>query len=1184
MKNRKRFATRLGVEMLEARMLLTGVPAFHSLPGATASIYLDFDGHFEPVWSSYTNVTTPAFTIDGDYTTFSIEELAEIESIWARVAEDYAPFNINVTTVEPAVLAPGMPIAAANGIALRVAIGGSSMDWQGGVGVTGISNVNSFTNANANVAYVFSNNATTSPLGDTVSHEAGHAFGLWHQAGEDPADGPWSSLMAGEETASIWVNGINTLGQPQDDMAVLADALNGFGYRSDDHGNTAGTATPLTFQGTGFSGSGLIGTNDDLDLWSFSIATASSYRIAVDPAAAGPNLDVVLELRDSGGTLVASASPTATLGAEIALNLIPGSYFLTVAKTALYGLVGTYTINVSAPPAGISVAPAETLTVKETGASAAFELVLDSQPMANVTIPLASSNPAEGSVSADNLIFTPDNWNVPQTVTVTGVADAVADGDTLFSIVVGSSASADAQYHGLDAPDLSAVNIDSSNTGFVVWADNRNGVIKRSHLDGSEVQALVDLQAVFGPGSYSPRGLDVDLAGGKIYWSDSSAGRIQRANLDGSMVETLASGFTGGGLRGGVAVDSAAGKVYWVDGTARKIQRANLDGTNVQDLVTGVTISGTRDIVLDVVAGKMYWPDLEENSIRRANLDGSNVEVLWTGVEYDGPIAIDLDIAAGKMYWADVARDKILRANLDGTATEVVIDMRTIANGSAITGLALDVRNGNVYWTDLQTYASYRANLDGSDVVLISSEAGIGVAIVAPAISVSPTIGLSTSESGGTSTFNVALTTPPSANVTVPIQSSNLQEGTVSASSVTFTPLNWNVPQTVTVIGVNDAIDDGNIAYSVILGAASSMDPDYQGIDPRDVSVTNLDNDDPPAKFFVVDDASANRTYKYQSTGASLGNYALNNGNSAPRGIASTAVGDKVWVVDANRKVYVYDINGNLLGSWTAGSMASNATPEGIATNGTDVWIVDSRSDKVFKYSGAASRLSGSQNAASSFNLNSGNRDSKDIVTDGASLWVVNDSTTNKVFKYSVGGSLVGSWTISSVNSQPTGITIDPTNVSDIWIVDNGTDRVYQYTGAATRTSGSQSAATSFALAAGNTNPQGIADPPPAGTLQHASRKASASWMAHAAATPTPAQDRAVRTKSASLVARERAFAAFDSRQYDVVDLRVAAKLDLASESGTAEFETDTSDEDDNSTSDGAFLDLDELLSAPGQK
>ncbi len=228
----------------------------------------------------------------------------------------------------------------------------------------------------------------------------------------------------------------------------------------------------------------------------------------------------------------------------------------------------------------------------------------------------------------------------------------------------------------------------------------------------------------------------------------------------------------------------------------------------------------------------------------------------------------------------------------------------------------------------------------------------------------------------------------------------------------------------------------------------------FDGMHPTDQVVTVNVLDVPETKFYVVDDGTANRTYEYAATGPAIENYALNGDNTAPRGAASTAAGDRVWVVDADRKVYVYDASGGLLGSWTAGSMSSSATPEGIATNGTDVWIVDSKSDKVFRYAGAASRLSGSQNAASSFNLNSGNSAAKDIVTNGASLWVVNDTTTDKVFKYTIGGSLIGSWTIDSENAKPTGLTIDPANVSDIWIVDNGTDRVYQYSAAAARTFG----------------------------------------------------------------------------------------------------------------------------------
>ena len=82
------------------------------------------------------------------------------------------------------------------------------------------------------------------------------------------------------------------------------------------------------------------------------------------------------------------------------------------------------------------------------------------------------------------------------------------------------------------------------------------------------------------------------------------------------------------------------------------------------------------------------------------------------------------------------------------------------------------------------------------------------------------------------------------------------------------------------------------------------------------------------------------------------------------------------------------------------------------------------------------------------------------------------------MFKYTVGGTHVGSWSVDSANKKSTGITIDPTNATqDIWIVDSGTDKVYKYANSRSRNSGSQAAAASFALAAGNTNPQGIADP-----------------------------------------------------------------------------------------------------------
>jgi hypothetical protein len=328
--------------------------------------------------------------------------------------------------------------------------------------------------------------------------------------------------------------------------------------------------------------------------------------------------------------------------------------------------------------------------------------------------------------------------------------------------------------------------------------------------------------------------------------------------------------------------------------------------------------------------------------------------------------------------------------------------------------------------------------------------------------------------------FTVSLPAPIASPVSV-----NFTTGNGSATSgsdyaatsgtVTFAP--GVTSKTIRVPVLDDAVYEGNETFVVNLSnPVGGVIVDGQGVG------TIVDNDLPPTKFYVADDNSTNKTFEYAANGTAIENYAVNSGNTTPRGAASTVAGDKVWVVDANKNVYVYNTSGSLLGSWSAGSLAANADVQGITTNGTDVWIIDAKGDKVYRYVGAASRLSGSQTAVSSFSLNGSNTDPTDLVTDGTSIWVVNNSSTDKVFKYTVSGTLQGSWTISGAGGSPTGITIDPSSVSNIWIVDSATDRVYQFDAAASRTSGSQTPSTSFALAAGNTNPQGIADPPVRGS------------------------------------------------------------------------------------------------------
>ncbi|MCE2791085.1 MAG: S8 family serine peptidase [Planctomycetota bacterium] len=120
---------------------------------------------------------------------------------------------------------------------------------------------------------------------------------------------------------------------------------------------------------------------------------------------------------------------------------------------------------------------------------------------------------------------------------------------------------------------------------------------------------------------------------------------------------------------------------------------------------------------------------------------------------------------------------------------------------------------------------------------LLDNGAQPGVTVSAPSPS------SSTTEAGGAVTFTVKLATLPLANVVIPISTSDATEGLPNVSSLTFTPANWGVPQTVIVAGVDDTLDDGNVAYSIQLGAIASSDSAYNGLNPADVNLVNVDNE-----------------------------------------------------------------------------------------------------------------------------------------------------------------------------------------------------------------------------------------------------------------------------------------------------------------------------------------------------
>ena len=115
-----------------------------------------------------------------------------------------------------------------------------------------------------------------------------------------------------------------------------------------------------------------------------------------------------------------------------------------------------------------------TTNTTEAGGGTTFTVKLARRPLADVLIPMSSSDISEGAVSPASLTFTTDNWNVDQTVTVTGVDDDIQDGNQSYQTDLGLTTSADTDYNGITVGTVSITNIDDDNAGFHLSAVNGN--------------------------------------------------------------------------------------------------------------------------------------------------------------------------------------------------------------------------------------------------------------------------------------------------------------------------------------------------------------------------------------------------------------------------------------------------------------------------------------------------------------------------------------------------------------------------------------------------------------------------------------------------------------------------------------------------------------------------------------
>ena len=335
------------------------VPKLNSFPSATATIFLDFDGH--TVQSTFWNNGNPINCVASAMTDPQITEA------FNRVAEDFRPFNINLTTDSTVFLAA--PLIQR----IRVIITATS-NWTAG-GTSGISYIGSFTWGDDTPAFAFSDRLLNSPkkVAECISHETGHTVGLSHQSkynvidcntpiepyntGFGAGETGWAPIMGNSlsRNFSNWNDGPTPYGCTitQDNLTTIT-TQNGFGYRNDDYDETLGGST-VAFGINSFNVNGIITTNTDKDAFKLTINSYSNFHIAATPfsvgaASSGADLDIVLELYSSPTSLIRTYNPMATLSATIDTILNAGTYFVKImgggnSNIGSYGSLGSYTIT-----------------------------------------------------------------------------------------------------------------------------------------------------------------------------------------------------------------------------------------------------------------------------------------------------------------------------------------------------------------------------------------------------------------------------------------------------------------------------------------------------------------------------------------------------------------------------------------------------------------------------------------------------------------------------------------------------------------------------------------------------------------------------------------------------------------------------------------------------------------------
>jgi len=486
--------------------------------------------------------------------------------------------------------------------------------------------------------------------------------------------------------------------------------------------------------------------------------------------------------------------------------------------------------------------------VAEGGTTDSYSVVLNSQPTADVTISLDTTN-NQVSVDQTTLTFTPSNWDTPQTVIISAVDDGIGEGPHR-GVIKHLVTSTDVDYNDLELDNVLVGIADNDLPATAPFFNpptaNPFGL---SPLGGSAAASFADIDG------------DGDL---DAFIGNYSGDLVFFKNIGAATQPSFAAG-----------VD----KPFGFDATYHAAPTfADIDGDGDLDAFVGERYGLFRFYQNTGDAGNPAFAETDNNPFGLSGF-GAYGKPAFADLDNDGDFDALIGNSDGQlMYYqntgttnqpnfAPAQANPFGLADVGNRASPSFADV----GGDGDWDLFVGNQAGNTLFfentggvdnpafaapvtnpfglADVGNYATPTfADIDGDgDLDGFIGHSGFDLQFFLnqppqPGVIITQTNGdTAVAEGGATDTYTVVLNTQPTADVIITRDTTNRQVS-VDNTSLTFTAANWNIPQTVTVAAINDTVGEGK-RQGVVTHAAASVDGAYNGLAISPVQVTITDND-----------------------------------------------------------------------------------------------------------------------------------------------------------------------------------------------------------------------------------------------------------------------------------------------------------------------------------------------------